>query len=485
MDFAEVLRRRRMVRAFRPDPIPADVLDRVLGAARRAPAAGNSDGIDLVVLEGPAADPSVLGHHTSRRTAGESASGTRGCSTRPYSPSSSPTRTRTCGAIAEPDKARTGSRQVGREVAGAVLDRRHVVRGDARAAGGDERRPGRIVLRDLPTRGRAARARSACPTDAKRSARSRSAGPTSRRTPAAGSLGRRARRAHSTRSSTAGIGRKRRHERHRTRSHGPGVPPGSRRTPTARSSAPVCRSTPTANGRTTSGSGSSAWSTGRTARARSTSGCGPGALPVAVAATRTRACVPWASTCRRAWPRKRVAHAPASTATRPACRSPDDVFDRVLAPHMLYHCPDIPAAIAGAAARAATRRRAGRGHQRARPSLRAVGRVRRGHRHAAELLRRSVRSRQRRRALAGCRSTTCASNASERTLLVTEAQPVVDYLASTFHFADREDDGVLDEIRRRVQARASTPTACSGSARAAVPSSAAEHGYCPAVWATT
>src|SRR5215471_6153557 len=53
MDFGEVLRRRRMVRAFRPDPIPSDVLDRVLGAARRAPAAGNSDGTDLVVLERP------------------------------------------------------------------------------------------------------------------------------------------------------------------------------------------------------------------------------------------------------------------------------------------------------------------------------------------------------------------------------------------------------------------------------------------------
>ncbi len=42
-----------MVRAFRPEPIPADVLDRVLGAASRAPAAGNSDGTDLVVLEAP------------------------------------------------------------------------------------------------------------------------------------------------------------------------------------------------------------------------------------------------------------------------------------------------------------------------------------------------------------------------------------------------------------------------------------------------
>jgi nitroreductase len=53
MDFGEVLRRRRMVRAFRPDRIPPAVLDRVLGAARRGPAAGNSDGTDLVVLEGP------------------------------------------------------------------------------------------------------------------------------------------------------------------------------------------------------------------------------------------------------------------------------------------------------------------------------------------------------------------------------------------------------------------------------------------------
>jgi nitroreductase len=52
MDFADVARKRRMVRAFLRDPIPADVLDRVLGSARRAPAAGNSDGTDLVVLEG-------------------------------------------------------------------------------------------------------------------------------------------------------------------------------------------------------------------------------------------------------------------------------------------------------------------------------------------------------------------------------------------------------------------------------------------------
>jgi nitroreductase len=53
MEFADVVRSRRMVRAFEPRPVPADVLDRVLGLARRVPAAGNTQGLDLVVLEGP------------------------------------------------------------------------------------------------------------------------------------------------------------------------------------------------------------------------------------------------------------------------------------------------------------------------------------------------------------------------------------------------------------------------------------------------
>jgi len=42
-----------MGRAFRTDPIPAAVLQRVLEAAPRAPSAGNSQGTELVVLEGP------------------------------------------------------------------------------------------------------------------------------------------------------------------------------------------------------------------------------------------------------------------------------------------------------------------------------------------------------------------------------------------------------------------------------------------------
>lgn len=52
MDFAELLRHRRMVRAFDPRPVEAEVLDRVLDAARRAPSAGNAQGWHLVVLEG-------------------------------------------------------------------------------------------------------------------------------------------------------------------------------------------------------------------------------------------------------------------------------------------------------------------------------------------------------------------------------------------------------------------------------------------------
>jgi nitroreductase len=53
MEFADVVHSRQMVRAFEPRPVPVDVLDRVLDLARRVPAAGNTQGLDLVVLEGP------------------------------------------------------------------------------------------------------------------------------------------------------------------------------------------------------------------------------------------------------------------------------------------------------------------------------------------------------------------------------------------------------------------------------------------------
>jgi nitroreductase len=48
----EALRHRRMVRSYQDMPVDDSVLDRVLDAARRAPSAGNTQGLDLVVLSG-------------------------------------------------------------------------------------------------------------------------------------------------------------------------------------------------------------------------------------------------------------------------------------------------------------------------------------------------------------------------------------------------------------------------------------------------
>ncbi|MED5552427.1 MAG: nitroreductase family protein [Actinomycetota bacterium] len=52
MDFADLIRKRRMTRSFRSDLVSASVLERVLDRGRRVPSAGNSQGYDFVVLEG-------------------------------------------------------------------------------------------------------------------------------------------------------------------------------------------------------------------------------------------------------------------------------------------------------------------------------------------------------------------------------------------------------------------------------------------------
>lgn len=48
MEFAETLRRRRMVRRFTGEPIAPDSADRIARAATRAPTAGNAQGITVV-----------------------------------------------------------------------------------------------------------------------------------------------------------------------------------------------------------------------------------------------------------------------------------------------------------------------------------------------------------------------------------------------------------------------------------------------------
>jgi nitroreductase len=53
MEFPEVVRRRRMVRRYRPDPIDPAVVERALRNATRAPSAGFSQGWAFLVLDTP------------------------------------------------------------------------------------------------------------------------------------------------------------------------------------------------------------------------------------------------------------------------------------------------------------------------------------------------------------------------------------------------------------------------------------------------
>jgi SAM-dependent methyltransferase len=130
---------------------------------------------------------------------------------------------------------------------------------------------------------------------------------------------------------------------------------------------------------------------------------------------------------------------------------PDDAFDRALAPHMLYHCPDIPAAIAELrrvlrpdGVLVAVTNDQGHLDEMWDVYESVTGHVRRSFVDRFDLatgepLLRDVFDDVRVERTGG-------------TLLVPEAQPVVDYLASTYYFADRDDVGLLDEIGSRVQA---------------------------------
>ena len=52
MELTEILRKRRMVRSFEDRPLPAPVVERILAAGLRAPSAGFTQAVDLVVLSG-------------------------------------------------------------------------------------------------------------------------------------------------------------------------------------------------------------------------------------------------------------------------------------------------------------------------------------------------------------------------------------------------------------------------------------------------
>ncbi|MEV4757238.1 nitroreductase family protein [Micromonospora sp. NPDC049559] len=70
MEFAEVVRRRRMVRNYDPDrPVPPEVVERLLAHAVRAPSAGFSQGWGFLVLES-AEDRARFWAATTPETAG-------------------------------------------------------------------------------------------------------------------------------------------------------------------------------------------------------------------------------------------------------------------------------------------------------------------------------------------------------------------------------------------------------------------------------
>jgi nitroreductase len=50
VELTEILKRRRMVRSYLPDPIPDETVRRIVGTVRRAPSAGFSQGHRLVVV---------------------------------------------------------------------------------------------------------------------------------------------------------------------------------------------------------------------------------------------------------------------------------------------------------------------------------------------------------------------------------------------------------------------------------------------------
>ena len=51
MEFVDAVRRRRMCRSFRDDPVDPALIDRLLAGAQRAPSAGNTQGWQFLVLD--------------------------------------------------------------------------------------------------------------------------------------------------------------------------------------------------------------------------------------------------------------------------------------------------------------------------------------------------------------------------------------------------------------------------------------------------
>jgi nitroreductase len=54
MEFAETVRKRRMVRHFKPDPIPVETVEEIMRLVQRAPSAGYTQGQSFILVTDPA-----------------------------------------------------------------------------------------------------------------------------------------------------------------------------------------------------------------------------------------------------------------------------------------------------------------------------------------------------------------------------------------------------------------------------------------------
>jgi FMN reductase [NAD(P)H] len=71
VELKEILPRRRMVRAYQPDPVPRDAIERIISTVRRAPSAGFSQGQRLLVVTEQQTRDAVAGIVGAREWVGE------------------------------------------------------------------------------------------------------------------------------------------------------------------------------------------------------------------------------------------------------------------------------------------------------------------------------------------------------------------------------------------------------------------------------
>ena len=82
MEFRDILARRRMHRAFLPDPLPREQIERIANVIRRAPSGGFSQGGSIVVVtddEQAAARSPPRSATSTTRAAAATSSPTRPC----------------------------------------------------------------------------------------------------------------------------------------------------------------------------------------------------------------------------------------------------------------------------------------------------------------------------------------------------------------------------------------------------------------------